>query len=247
MNLGGAIRLNKCAVFSLIALVVLMIYIFSPSFNSIENLPRNKQEVNLRKLVIGLILAATSGGKEVLKISQEPNFGTKTKGKTKEGLEDFVTAADVYSHCSISYGLWRIFPKLHLVSEEDVQKKNCPDSHEDFFDLDPSVLSSVVLPDVNVDINDITIWIDPLDATKEFTEKLFHFVSVMICVAYKGDPIIGVVHFPFNQKTYWGWKDEGVSENLDHVKAVRMIYSIRCKSYLISCLSTICSRIKTML
>lgn len=222
MNLGGSIRLNKCAVAFLIFLVVLLIYVLSPS-NTIENITKNKQEVNLRKLVIGLILAATSGGEEVLKISAEPDFGTKTKGKTKEGLDDPVTAADVYSHCAIAYGIWRIFPKLHLISEEDVLKKSCP-VKEDFFELDPTVLSSVVLPDISVDTNDITVWIDPLDATKEFTEKLFHYVSVMVCVAYKGEPIIGVVHFPFNKKTYWAWKGEGVSENLAHVKAVRHLF-----------------------
>lgn len=221
MNLGGSIRINKCAVFMLIALLVLLIYIFIPSFNNkIENLPKNQQQINLRKLVIGLITAASAGGREVIKISSEPDFGIHSKGKTKEGLEDFVTEADLLSHCKIAHGLWRIFPKLNLISEEDVQKKNCPQS-EKYFDLDPSVLSSVNLPDVNVLSDDITVWIDPLDATKEFTEKLFHYVSVMICVAVKGDPIIGVVHFPFNQKTYWTWKGEGVSENLAKVKAVR--------------------------
>lgn len=132
----------------------------------------------------------------------------------------------MYSHCRIAHGLWRIFPQLNLISEEDVEKKNCPEDDE-FFDLDPSVLSAVNIPDVNVPIEDVTIWIDPLDATKEFTENLFHFVSVMICVAVKGVPEIGVIHFPFNQKTYWGWKGEGVSENLAGVKKVSWMKFIR--------------------
>lgn len=218
MNLGGSIRINKCAVFFVIALVVLLIYIFAPSFSSIGNLPKSHDKVNLRKLVIGLILAASSGGKEVIKISKELDFGIESKGKTKEGIEEPVTRADQNSHCSIAYGLRRIFPNLGLISEEDVLKKNCP-QQDDFFDLDPSVLASVKLPDEYVDLNDVTVWIDPLDATKEYTEKLFHFVSVMICVAVKGDPVIGVVHFPFNKKTYWAWKGQGVSDTLSKVKA----------------------------
>lgn len=175
--------------------------------------------MNLRKLVIGLILAARQGGKEVIKVSQKDDFEQKSKGKTKEGLDDPVTQADFYSHCRIANGLWRIFPQLNLISEEEVEQKNCP-KKEEFFDLDPSVLASVTLPDVSVDVADVTVWIDPLDATKEFTESLFHYVSVMICVAVKGEPVIGVVHFPFNQKTFWGWKGHGVSENLAKVKAV---------------------------
>lgn len=221
MNLGGSIRINKCAVFLLISLVVLILYLFVPSFDrSVESLSKTKQNVNLRKLVIGLIQAANYGGQEVLKVSREPDFLTETKGLTKEGVKDFVTSADLNSHCNIANSLWRIFPNLNLISEEDVQKKNCP-VQETFFDLDPSVLLSSKLKDVNVASDDLTVWIDPLDATKEFTEKLFHYVSVMICVALKGEPIIGVVHFPFNQKTYWAWKDEGTSENLAKFKEVR--------------------------
>jgi inositol monophosphatase 3 len=136
------------------------------------------------------------------------------------GVNDYVTKADVNSHCSIAYSLWRIFPKLNLISEEDVQKKSCPDDIENF-DLDPSVLGTVELPDINVRTDELTLFIDPLDATKEFTEKLFQYVSVMICVANKkGEPIIGVIYFPFSKRLYWSWKGHGVSENLLGVKAV---------------------------
>lgn len=177
MNLGGSIRVNKCAVFFLIALVVLLVYIFAPSFgNSTEILSKSHDKVNLRKLVIGLILAASAGGREVLKISKEADFGIKSKGRTREGIEDPVTVADGNAHCSIAYGLRRIFPNLRLISEEDVLKKNCPQQDE-FFDLDPSVLSSVKLPDEYVDLNDVTVWIDPLDATKGTIEYLNEFVN----------------------------------------------------------------------
>jgi Golgi-resident PAP phosphatase len=221
MNLGGSIKINKCAVFSIIGLVVLLIYILSSggNGNELKELKENQSKVNLRKLLIGLILASKQGGKEVIKISTKDDFQKKSKGKTKEGVDDPVTLADMNSHCRIANGLMRIFPQLNLISEEEVEKKNCPDDDE-FFDLDPSVLSSVSLPDENVALNDVAIWIDPLDATKEFTESLFHYVSVMICVAVKGEPIIGVLHFPFSQKTYWGWKGKGVSESLVNVRKV---------------------------
>lgn len=157
----------------------------------------------------------------MIKIANEPDFGgVRTKGKTKEGVDDFITNADVNSHCTIAYSLWRIFPKLKLISEEDVEEKSCP-SDLTTFDLDPSVLGNVHMPDVYVPTDDLVLWIDPLDATKEYTEKLFQYVSVMICVADRktGEPFIGVVYFPFSKKVYWAWKGYGVSENLSGVKA----------------------------
>lgn len=92
MNLPTGIKVNKCAVFSLIALLILLIYIFAPNSSSNSVIKENKEnKVNLRKLVIGLILAARQGGKEVIKVSKEPDFEKKSKGKTVEGVDDPVT------------------------------------------------------------------------------------------------------------------------------------------------------------
>lgn len=42
----------------------------------------------------------------------------------------------------------------------------------------------------------------------------------MVCVAVKGEPVIGIIHKPFNDKqTYWAWVKHGVSKNL-HVEPV---------------------------
>lgn len=226
MNLGGSIKVNKCAVIALFLFVILLFYLFATSSSTksmLKNEIDNYGKINLRKLLIGVVLAAQQGGKEVVKISEHSDFGEKSKGKTKEGVNDPVTEADKNSHCVVALGLSRIFPKLTMISEEDVDSDSCPkiDKH---FDLDPSVLGSVDVPEhIYLSPDDITVWIDPLDATKEFTEKLFHYVSVMICVSIKGTPSIGVVHFPFEKKTYWAWSDVAKSESLYDVVSVRKI------------------------
>jgi adenosine 3'-phospho 5'-phosphosulfate transporter B2 len=40
-------------------------------------------------------------------------------------------------------------------------------------------------------------WIDPLDATREFSEGLDQYVSIMACLAHEGNPVAGLVYFPF--------------------------------------------------
>jgi inositol monophosphatase 3 len=56
-----------------------------------------------------------------------------------------------------------------------------------------------------------------LDATKEYTENLVDYVMTMVGVAVKGQPIIGVLHRPFQVDTYWAVVGHGNSENLNKV------------------------------
>lgn len=62
------------------------------------------------------------------------------------------------------------FPKITVISEE--KSKEC--DKVNVFDLTDSFknIDDWKFDDFFVNVNDVTIWIDPLDATKEFTGYL---------------------------------------------------------------------------
>eukprot|EP00041_Stephanoeca_diplocostata_P019830 m.432058 g.432058 ORF g.432058 m.432058 type:complete len:219 (-) comp21407_c0_seq28:1862-2518(-) len=67
------------------------------------------------------------------------------------------------------------------------------------------------------DQDDIVVFVDPLDGTKEFTEGITSAVTVLIGISWKGTPLCGVVHQPWctdtTQKCYWGCLDVGTFSN----------------------------------
>ena len=50
--------------------------------------------------------------------------------------------------------------------------------------------------------SELVTWVDPLDATQEYTEGLTQYVSVMACLTENGQPRAGILHFPFRNETW---------------------------------------------
>ncbi|PNF14189.1 putative inositol monophosphatase 3 [Cryptotermes secundus] len=232
MNFGGTVRLNRMGVCIIIgACCLLVLYINSNGMESLKTEPgKNTGSVNLKSLLVAAVEVAIKGGKEIAAVRNKSNNGERSKGKTKEGVNDPVTKADYNSHCVMYYSFIHSFPKIKVISEEGIKEDDCKilshleDNSDGTDNLSP-------LDDQFVPAEDVTVWIDPLDATKEFTENQLQYVTTMVCVAVKGNPIIGVIHKPFDAQTFWAWEDKSLSDNLKIFEAeessgIRIIMSM---------------------
>jgi inositol monophosphatase 3 len=200
--LGLAIAAGAC---------LLLFFWFTATPARLE-VPQNK--VSMQELLSIAIQACENGGDRVKAIADGKDIGQSSKGQTAEGVDDPLTLGDQYSHEAIVGTIRKAYgDSMFIFSEEK-------DSHH--LDLDsikePSYkLSSKQSAQINhydelIDKDDVTIWVDPLDATKEYTEKLYNYVTTMVCVAVKGEPVIGVIHKPFKNdatRTVWAWSGHG--------------------------------------
>lgn len=166
---------------------------------------RQRRTIDLRDLLAVSVEAAVLGGKEVKTVREENGLKERSKGKTREGASEPLTMGDLQSHRKMFNLIKNTFPELTVNSEE----------HDSV--VDKAMWSRDIPADIrdkidggkSVPAERITVWIDPLDATQEYTESLVKYVTTMVCVAVDGKPVIGVIHLPFTGFTAWGLVGQG--------------------------------------
>lgn len=161
---------------------------------------RQRRNVDLRDLLALSVEAAVLGGKEVKRVREENVLQEKSKGKTKEGANDPLTMGDLESHRKMYNLIRNTFPDITVNSEEH---DNVVDKSLSWSRLIPSEIAEKIKDQSEVPAESVTVWIDPLDATQEYTENLLKYVTTMVCVAVDGKPVIGVIHQPFTDFTAW--------------------------------------------
>lgn len=162
-------------------------------------------------LLARLVAAAVNVSQKSARILREVKKSGELNIKEKEA-NDYVTRADFLSQLNIIKSLEKMFPKLRFHGEEG-------DLKEEYTDLETTINEDVLkhankLPDIydSLKEEELLVWVDPLDGTKEFTQgpEVAKEVTVLIGVAYNGKPIAGVVNQPFYEndsivgRVFWG-------------------------------------------
>lgn len=203
-----------------IAALMLFFYSFSGS-NEVEeggDAPGRVHSKFDRGYKISEVLSAAIfltelAGTRVREIRESDKLDEQSKGQTAEGVNDPLTMGDLESHRLLVKGFMKAFPNLNLVSEEHEKESVEGVSPPPMTNPEVTRLINGGREDI-IPAEDITVWVDPLDATKEYTERLTEYVTVMACVAVKGKPVAGIIRKPFDDVTYFAWVDHGISETL---------------------------------
>jgi len=124
----------------------------------------------------------------------------------KTGKSDLVTKGDHASHDIMYFGMKKAFSSINVVSEEESEEETAVNFQIEYRN---SLLHRILVSDELIPAESITVWIDPLDATKEYTEGLKQYVTTMVGIAVDGEAVAGVIHFPFTGVTHWGWVEHG--------------------------------------
>ncbi len=131
--------------------------------------------MHLHELAAACVSLAQAAGREILEVYSSPAIAKQDKADASP-----LTEADVRAHRVIVEGLNRLEPKLPVLSEE-----------------------SSAVPWVERAGWQRYWLVDPLDGTKEFLSRNGEF-TVNIALIEASRPVLGVVHVPVTNVTYWG-------------------------------------------
>eukprot|EP00771_Trimastix_marina_P000135 gnl/Trimastix_PCT/1143.p1 GENE.gnl/Trimastix_PCT/1143~~gnl/Trimastix_PCT/1143.p1 ORF type:complete len:298 (-),score=73.55 gnl/Trimastix_PCT/1143:107-1000(-) len=160
------------------------------------------ETVSLTILLSNAIDVAKRAGKTIVETHRQCQGDLGTQFKS---VGNPVTLVDLRAQQHIEGLLRRSWPNLRLIGEESVE-----------LDADMIAAEGPLCNDLTeMDLEDvpaagITIWIDPLDGTKDFVAGRLEMVSVLIGIAVDGQARCGVIHRPFTGTTAWGAVGHGV-------------------------------------
>ncbi|XP_076023451.1 3'(2'),5'-bisphosphate nucleotidase 1 isoform X2 [Genypterus blacodes] len=147
----------------------------------------------LMRLVASAFTVAEKAGAIVRNVLHSGELGIVEK----TGANDLQTLADRVAQQSICASLSKRFPKVTIIGEEDLPAEEIKDDLIENGQAEDILQKTCPAEYTGLKEEELVVWVDPLDGTKEYTEGLLDNVTVLIGIAYGGRAIAGVIHQPF--------------------------------------------------
>lgn len=144
-------------------------------------------KLNIRQFV-NLCLALTRRCADLIREVQESG----QLGKVMKGEDNPVTVADFKAQYIIQTGLLKRWPGLNFVGEESDEHLIASDFDFDAVNVNCDI-PELAYMDVEFDIEDLTVYCDPLDGTTSFVKDNLEAVTTLIGLAHKGKPLAGII------------------------------------------------------
>ncbi len=148
--------------------------------------------MHLPDLIPALIEIVTAASDKILAIYKDETKFHQVEAKADNSP---LTLADQAAHLSIVKGLSALTPGIPILSEEG--KEIAIEERKKW----------------------TSFWlVDPLDGTKEFIKRNGEF-TVNIALIEEGKPVVGIVHIPVSNETYYAYKGGGAFKKVGHSAA----------------------------
>ncbi|XP_063092763.1 3'(2'),5'-bisphosphate nucleotidase 1 isoform X3 [Cavia porcellus] len=147
----------------------------------------------LMRLVASAYSIAQKAGMIVRRVISEGDLGIVEK----TCATDLQTKADRLVQMSICSSLVRKFPKLTIIGEEDLPPEDVDQELIEDGQWEEILKKPCPAQYRAIKEEDLVVWVDPLDGTKEYTEGLLDNVTVLIGIAYEGKAIAGIINQPY--------------------------------------------------
>nr|XP_039319349.1 3'(2'),5'-bisphosphate nucleotidase 1 isoform X3 [Saimiri boliviensis boliviensis] len=147
----------------------------------------------LMRLVASAYSIAQKAGMIVRRVIAEGDLGIVEK----TCATDLQTKADRLVQMSICSSLARKFPKLTIIGEEDLPSEEVDQELIEDGQWEEILKQPCPSQYRAIKEEDLVVWVDPLDGTKEYTEGLLDNVTVLIGIAYEGKAIAGIINQPY--------------------------------------------------
>lgn len=161
------------------------------------------------RLLATCIASSRSAGAAIRNVVNSGDLGAVEK---YEG--DMQTLADRESQGLILSSLAKHHPGVGIVAEEETYSANAvPVTEAEICLAESEIRSLFDVSKIDLDIEDITLWIDPLDNTAGFVDRKLEEVTVLIGMSVDGEPVGGIIHQPFCARgsgMIWGLQGLGV-------------------------------------
>ncbi|XP_033846743.1 3'(2'),5'-bisphosphate nucleotidase 1 isoform X2 [Periophthalmus magnuspinnatus] len=145
------------------------------------------------RLVASAYCVAERAGAIVRKVLHSGDLGIVEK----TGANDLQTLADRLAQQSICASLSKRFPKITIIGEEDLPSEEVREDLIETGQAEEIFQKTCPAEFTDVKEEELVVWVDPLDGTKEYTEGLLDNVTVLIGIAHRGQAIAGVINQPF--------------------------------------------------